>query len=134
MFAKLFTALLAASAVLAAPLDGQVLDKRITHTGRATFYTVDGSTGACGWDNTDSDYVVALNRPQYKANSGTNCGQWVVITNTQNGRTANAYVADECPECKDGSLDMSPALFGDLNDGDYDAGVFPISWHFKKRT
>lgn len=46
----------------------------------------------------------------------------MTITNTQNGKTAQAFVADECPTCDYGSLDMSPALFGALNNGNYDEG------------
>jgi expansin (peptidoglycan-binding protein) len=54
----------------------------------------------------------------------------MTITNTQNGNTAEAYVADLCPSCAEGSLDMSPSLFSELNNGDMDAGVFDITWHF----
>jgi hypothetical protein len=91
---------------LAAPVSEteQGLEKRITHTGQATYFYV--GLGACGNWNVDSDPIVALNSAQYQANNGGNCGQWLAITNTQNGKTVNAYVADECPSCGDGSLDM----------------------------
>ncbi|TYJ58397.1 hypothetical protein B9479_000943 [Cryptococcus floricola] len=131
MFAKLFAALFAASVVLAAPIESN--EKRIMHSGRATFYTVTGTGSACEYTVTDTDFIVALNKPQYNLHNGGNCGQYLTITNDNNGNSETAYVADECPECKDGSLDMSPALFSALNDGDMDAGVFPISWHFLKR-
>ena len=52
------------------------------------------------------------------------------ITNTQNGKTAEAFVADLCPGCSEGDLDMSPSLFSELNDGNMDAGVFDITWNF----
>ena len=64
----------------------------------------------------------ALNSAQYEANGGANCGQWMSITNTQNGKTVEAYVADECPTCAYGSLDMSPSLFGALSNNNFDEG------------
>jgi expansin (peptidoglycan-binding protein) len=82
--------------------------------------------------------------------SSVNCGQSMSITNTETGKTVEAYVADECPTCDYGSLDMSPSLFSALNNGNMDAGlvrlfipyhqlltpynsVFPISWHFHRK-
>ncbi|WVQ74784.1 hypothetical protein IAR50_004390 [Cryptococcus sp. DSM 104548] len=97
-------------------------------SGQATYYTVTGTGSACEVTVTDDDYVVALNKPQYTASD--HCGDTVTITNTENGNTATATVADECPECDSGSLDMSPGLFGALNDNDYDEGEFTISWSF----
>jgi expansin (peptidoglycan-binding protein) len=59
--------------------------------------------------------------------TSVNCGQSMTITNIANGRAVEAYVADECPTCSYGSLDMSPALFSALNDGNLDAGlIFPL--------
>ncbi|TYJ52776.1 hypothetical protein B9479_006627 [Cryptococcus floricola] len=97
-------------------------------SGQATYYTVTGTGSACEMTVTDDDYIVALNKPQYTASD--HCGDTVTITNTENGNTATAKVADECPECDSGSLDMSPGLFGALNDNDYDEGEFKITWSF----
>jgi hypothetical protein len=47
MFGKLFIALLATSFVAAAPVDNAVLEKRMTHSGRATYFAT--GQGACGW-------------------------------------------------------------------------------------
>ncbi|OCF37339.1 hypothetical protein I317_06959 [Kwoniella heveanensis CBS 569] len=133
MFAKILTALFVASAVVAAPVETENLDKRITHDGQATYFNV--GLGACGWTNVDSDYIVAVNSEQYGLNGyGGNCGQWLTITNTDNGKSVKAYVADECPTCSWGSLDLSPKVFSDLTDGNFDLGVFPISWHYNKKT
>ncbi len=74
--------------------------------------------------------IVALNSAQYEANNGGNCGQWLTITNDQNGNVQYAYVADECPTCDYGSLDMSPSLFSALNDGNMDAGYVFLPLHF----
>ncbi|KAL7420484.1 hypothetical protein Q5752_004434 [Cryptotrichosporon argae] len=127
MFTKLLLALPMLALAAAAPVE-----KRITHTGQATYFEV--GLGACGSYNVDTDMIVALNSAQYEANDGGNCGQYLEIENTSNGKTAYAYVADECPSCAYGSLDMSPALFSELSGGDMDEGVFPISWHFKSKS
>ncbi|WVQ65490.1 hypothetical protein V866_003260 [Kwoniella sp. B9012] len=130
MFAKVFTALVAASAVLAAPVESQ-LEKRITHDGQATYFEV--GLGACGWWNVNEDYIVALNSAQYQKNGGSNCGQGITLTNSANGKKIVVTVADECPTCDDGSLDLSPSAFSALTDGNMDQGVFPISWHFNRK-
>lgn len=122
----------------------------LTSPSRATFYSPSVGIGACGWQNTDEELVVALNAPQYALNADHNCGQSVRITNEQvsfalsiviflaadirqNGNQEIAKVVDLCPGCNDGDLDMSPALFGALNNNDFDQGVFPISWNFLPR-
>jgi expansin (peptidoglycan-binding protein) len=46
--------------------------------------------------------------------TSVNCGQKLVITNDITGKTYTAKVADECPTCDEGSLDMSIALFEKL--------------------
>ncbi|ADV25732.1 hypothetical protein I315_04449 [Cryptococcus gattii Ru294] len=147
MFTKIFVALFAATAVLAAPIESA--EKRATYTGQATYYSPSVGTGACGWQNTDSELVVALNAPQWDSTANHGCGQMVTITNSQvssavyppsifpiadiiqqNGQQQQAKIVDMCPGCAEGSLDMSPTLFGALNNNDLDAGVFPISWDF----
>jgi len=99
-----------------------------TQTGNATFYGYT-SGGACSldplpsWVNNDQNgsptkpISVAMNAPQY-ANS-TTCGLCANVTGNGIGSgttpvdgTFLVYVADECPECKTGSLD-----FGDTGDG-----------------
>jgi rare lipoprotein A (peptidoglycan hydrolase) len=59
---------------------------------------------------------------------GAHCGRTVSITNTDNGRSITARVADTCPGCGYGSLDLSTGAFGAI--GSYDQGVLPISWSF----
>ncbi|WRT66739.1 uncharacterized protein IL334_003702 [Kwoniella shivajii] len=130
MFAKIFTALLVASAVVAAPIETE-MEKRVNHNGQATYFEV--GLGACGWWNQNSDYIVALNSEIFERNGGSNCGQGITLTNTDNGKTIKVSVADECPTCDGGSLDLSPSAFAALTDGNMDQGVFPISWHFNKK-
>ncbi|GAA5899440.1 RlpA-like double-psi beta-barrel domain-containing protein [Sporobolomyces salmoneus] len=97
-----------------------------SYSGRATFYSQGGNAGSCGQVNGDYSMIVALNAPQRSENS--HCGQWVTIKNTQNGKTVSAKVADTCPGCSYGSLDLSMGAFAAI--GDYDQGVLPITWSF----
>lgn len=91
--------------------------------GQATFYEV--GLGSCGFTNSNSELVVAVNKDDY---SNDWCGSFVSIKNANNGNTAVARVVDLCPTCDHGSLDMSPTLFGQLNNGNMDAGIFPITF------
>ena len=121
MFAtQLITAFaLAASVASAAP----AAKRDLSGNGQATFY--DAGLGACGWINSASDYVVAVNSEQYDSSY---CGQYVTITNSANGNTETAQIADLCPSCSWGALDMSTSLFSALNNGDMDAGIFQMEW------
>ncbi|GAA5907833.1 RlpA-like double-psi beta-barrel domain-containing protein [Sporobolomyces salmoneus] len=96
-----------------------------SYSGQATFYSQGGNAGSCGQVNGDYSAIVALNAVQM---NGSQCGQWVTIKNTQNGKTVSAKVADTCPGCSYGSLDLSMGVFASL--GDYDQGVLPITWSF----
>merc|ERR1712093_844667 len=96
-----------------------------SYSGKATFYSQGGAAGSCGNYASDSDYVVAVNAAQM--NSGW-CGRTVNIKNTANGKTISAKVADTCPGCSYGSLDLSMGAFGAI--GNYDTGVLSISWGF----
>lgn len=57
-------------------------------------------------------------------------GKNIVITNPSTGKTATAQIADMCPGCPEGALDMSEGLFSYLNNGDMDAGVFQMEWNY----
>jgi rare lipoprotein A (peptidoglycan hydrolase) len=61
--------------------------------------------------------------------SGELCGKSVRITNTDNGKTVTALVADMCPTCVNGnSIDLSRAAFRSI--ADEATGIVPISWTF----
>ncbi|GMK57646.1 hypothetical protein CspeluHIS016_0404800 [Cutaneotrichosporon spelunceum] len=92
-------------------------------TGDATYYAV--GLGACGWTNSDSEMVVAINAPQWEA--GKHCGQFVTITGPAG--TAQAKVVDLCPGCASGDLDMSPDLFTRVI-GDHGIGRAKMDWSF----
>ncbi|CBQ73608.1 conserved hypothetical protein [Sporisorium reilianum SRZ2] len=111
------SALAAASAVVAAPLE-----KRAGGQGQATYFLQNGNAGSCGWVSSDDSPVVAVNSAQM---SGDLCGQTVWIQG--NGKTISAVIADTCPTCDWGSLDLSVGAFQQLSG--LDAGVVnPISW------
>lgn len=117
----LFSTLLALLPLAAAaPVD---LVKRQSFSGRATFYDV--GLGACGGYNVASDFIVALNAPQYGGGyPGPNCGR--ALTISYGGKTATATVRDQCPGCAYGSLDLSRGLFNYF--ASEDVGVFQMSW------
>jgi hypothetical protein len=63
--------------------------------------------GACGGVNTDSDFIVAINQPQW--DGGSHC--YETVTLTFNGKSAQAQIVDECMECPPNALDLSIGLF-----------------------
>ncbi|BGP28552.1 hypothetical protein JCM10296v2_000288 [Rhodotorula toruloides] len=97
------------------------------YSGQATYFFQNGVAGACGSVHSDSDYIVAMDSRMYAG--GSHCGQTVHITNTKNGKTVTATVADECPSCSSsGSLDLSQGAFNAI--GSESDGVEPITWTF----
>ncbi|BEJ17430.1 hypothetical protein CspHIS471_0608310 [Cutaneotrichosporon sp. HIS471] len=106
-----------AAAPAAAPVDAA------TTNGDATYYAT--GLGACGWTNSDSEDVVAINAPMWDA--GKHCGAYVTITGPAG--TAQAKVVDLCPGCASGDLDMSPTLFTKVI-GDQGIGRAKMDWSF----
>ncbi|KZO89894.1 hypothetical protein CALVIDRAFT_491240 [Calocera viscosa TUFC12733] len=101
------------------------LVKKDTYSGRATFFDV--GLGACGQNNVASDFIVALNTPQYGSGSpGPEC--FLMITITYNGITQQAQIMDECPSCNYGDLDMSRGLFDSF--ASEDLGEFQMTWWY----
>ncbi|KIJ26096.1 hypothetical protein M422DRAFT_272874 [Sphaerobolus stellatus SS14] len=90
---------------------------------RATWFVT--GIGACGNFNVNSDFIIALSIPQYA--NGANCGKGVTIT--YNGVTAHATVADECPGCPEGAIDLTEGLFTFLA-GSLSVGVIDVEWSF----
>ncbi|OCB91405.1 expansin family protein [Sanghuangporus baumii] len=90
--------------------------------GRFTFYET--GLGACGGWNNPTDFIVALNEEQW--DGGSHC--WEKITINYNGKSTQAQIVDLCPGCPRGALDMSPGLFGFLDNPDL--GVIYGSWSF----
>ncbi|TDL17555.1 hypothetical protein BD410DRAFT_729866 [Rickenella mellea] len=99
------------------------LQKRVTHTGRATWFNLDGGVTACGDMDNNGEFDVAVSSAKF--NSG-NCNQFVQITS--NGKTAFGVTRDICPGCAINDLDLSPALFEQF--ASLEAGVIPVTWSF----
>ncbi|KAJ8292886.1 hypothetical protein OF846_004144 [Rhodotorula toruloides] len=98
-------------------------------TGQATYFYQYGAAGACGNYNPDSASIVALDSRLYGNMSQVSqyCGRELTITNTANGKSVVATVADACPGCSSRfSLDLSLGAFEAI--GDLDTGVLPIVW------
>ncbi|ORY24587.1 RlpA-like double-psi beta-barrel-protein domain-containing protein-containing protein, partial [Naematelia encephala] len=134
MFGKIFTALALVSLVAAAPVSPAAessLEKRTSHTGRATWFDV--GLGNCGWYSQNSDYVLAMSEAFYDENNGANCGQGVYLKNTANGNTAYAVMVDSCPGCSRDQVDLSPSLFKALASDGLGEGELTLTWHFLKR-
>lgn len=102
-------------------LDSRDLEKRFEG---ASFTFYDAGLGACGQTNSNSDFIVALNAPQY--GSGGYCFQTITII--INGKTATAQITDECMGCGWGALDFSRGLFNYF--ASESAGVLTGSWYF----
>ncbi|KAF8921436.1 RlpA-like double-psi beta-barrel-protein domain-containing protein-containing protein [Mucidula mucida] len=92
---------------------------------RWSFYDV--GLGACGQYNVASDFIVALNTPQYgDGYPGPNC--FKTITMTYNGKTTQATIMDQCPGCPYGGLDLSRGLFTFF--ASEDAGIIYGTWSY----
>jgi len=92
--------------------------------GFGTWFNQNGVAGACGTVHQDTDQIVAMDSAIY--NQGL-CGKQVKITNTANGQSVVATVADECPTCNNAnSIDMSLGTFEAL--ADLGVGLLTISW------
>lgn len=131
-FSRALILAVAAVASVSARPASKVESRDIFDSGRATWYSAGVSEGNCGWWSTNADHIVALNAHQYGSTDSVSehCGRLIRIVNKHNKKVLHAVVADSCPECAFGSLDLSKGLFADLNDGDMDMGEFPIEWSF----
>jgi hypothetical protein len=97
----------------------------LTGSGHGTFFYQNDTPGACGKIHADSSKVVALDSKLYTKHNY--CGKTIHITNTKNGKTVTAIVADECPTCESkGSVDMSVGAFTAI--ATESQGDVPITW------
>lgn len=99
-------------------------DTPIEKTGDGTYYDATGA-GNCSFDATPNDLMVAaMNHPDY--GTADWCGACLEVTGPQ-GNSIRVRVVDQCPECQEGDLDLSPQAFEMLSP--LSAGRIPISWH-----
>lgn len=99
--------------------------------GFATYFYQGGNAGACGTVHSDSDYVIAIDAAgwwsNYESSGSSYCGKSITLTNTNNGKSVTAVVADVCPTCDtNNSLDLSVGAFQAIaSESD---GLVPITW------
>ncbi|OBZ87831.1 Papain inhibitor [Choanephora cucurbitarum] len=95
-------------------------------TGEGTYYAP--GLGSCGWTNSESDMIAALNHGQMangaNSNNNPNCGRSVSIQGPKGSVTVK--IVDTCPGCSNGDIDLSPAAFAKI--ADLSAGRVKISW------
>ncbi|KAI3325943.1 RlpA-like double-psi beta-barrel-protein domain-containing protein-containing protein [Xylariaceae sp. AK1471] len=97
-----------------------IAERSASLTGDITYY--EPGLGACGWTNSDSEYVVALSPSQYSGN----CGKTITIT--KDGKKVGAKVVDLCPGCASGAIDVSSTTFKQLVD--LSVGRTTCTWFF----
>ncbi|KAJ7176070.1 RlpA-like double-psi beta-barrel-protein domain-containing protein-containing protein, partial [Mycena crocata] len=90
----------------------------------ATFYDPNGGLGACGNPIQNSDFAVALNSADYA--NGAHCGQNINVD--FNGASITVLVADLCPGCQAGGIDLTQGAFSAL--ADPSVGVIQVNWNF----
>jgi expansin len=91
-----------------------------TRSGTATFYTLDGLPN-CGYpDAAASGTYVALSPADFAGSAA--CGTVFDVTGPKG--TVRVTVADQCPECEPGHLDLAAPAFARI--ADPVAGIVPI--------
>lgn len=84
-------------------------------SGDITYYDPGVGMGACGWQSTKNEPVVALPHqfmgPQ--SNGNPYCGKTVTIKH--GGKTSTAKIVDKCMGCNGFSIDLSDAAFTQLS-------------------
>ncbi|KAF1344076.1 plant expansin, partial [Delphinella strobiligena] len=101
-------------------------------TGDLTWYET--GEGACGWDNTASDHIVAISKDIFDSteyatanpNSNPLCGRQVSITGVD-GSQYTAKVVDRCVGCEEGDLDLSEDFFNTVTSNG-NGRVSDITW------
>lgn len=104
--------------------------KKLLFHGKGTFFdppSEGGAQGACGPYADKDSQIVAMNGDQYGDMSKKShwCGKRVKIC--YKSKCTVATVTDACPTCDHGCLDLTPAVWGQLEENT-SIGVLPISW------
>lgn len=75
--------------------------------GKASYYTPNGGTGACGKKLQNNDLILALPSGAYA--NGKNCGKKIQVT--YKGKSITGTVQDLCPGCAGDQVDLSEGWF-----------------------
>jgi expansin (peptidoglycan-binding protein) len=110
-----------ATVALVAQASGAACAAAAASSGQATFYAADGG-GNCSFDRVAEPLVVALGNTEYAA--GAACGGYLDVKGPKG--TVRVKVADRCPECAVGHLDLSRQAFARI--GDTNAGIIKITY------
>jgi len=110
-----------ATVTLLAQTSGAACAAMAASHGQATFYAADGG-GNCSFDKVSNPLVVALGNTEYQA--GAACGGYLDVTGPKG--TVRVKVADRCPECATGHLDLSRQAFAKI--GNPVDGLIPITY------
>ncbi|CAO3635870.1 unnamed protein product [Mucor fragilis] len=128
----LFATIASAKPLKARGLAGDLVKtvKNLLHHGIGTFFDPEsegGSQGACGPYADENSQIVAMNAHQYgNLNKKSHwCGKKLKICHKT--KCTIATVTDACPGCDNGCLDLTPAVWGQL-ESDYNKGIIPIDW------
>ncbi len=91
-------------------------------TGDVTYYDFADGSGNCGFPATPDDLMVgAMNHVDYAASAS--CGACVRIEDTIVVR-----IVDQCPECPEGDIDLSPSAFAAI--APLETGRVAVSWQY----
>lgn len=101
---------------------GSIALRKRDGSARLTYY--DAGENACGSDDSNTDYVIALSPTRF--DNGAHCYKKVTIQ--YNGQKVQATVTDQCPGCQDAQADLSRPLFAHL--APLDEGVIYGDWWF----
>ena len=78
------------------------------------FFYQNGNAGACGKVHGDDELIAAIDHELWGdssfSNGSSTCGKKVKITNTKNGKSVTATIADVCPTCENGVCTFSNVL------------------------
>ncbi|KAF8598164.1 barwin-like endoglucanase [Ceratobasidium sp. AG-I] len=101
------------------------------HHGWATYYSPSQGRGACGWNNKDSEHVVAISKAlwdeTFHGGASSKCGETAVVS--WHGKSVSVRVVDLCVACGHDDLDLSPSAFEQLADKDV-GQLNGVSWRF----
>lgn len=96
------------------------------HSGKVTYYNEADGSGACSFDPTPGDLMVAaMNAPDYQQAAA--CGTCVAIDGP-GGESVGVRIVDLCPGCEAGHVDLSPSAFEKL--ADLSMGVVEVTWRY----
>lgn len=116
--------LYAETLALATAADFQQCEIGPSRKGEATWYRANG-IGNCSFDRLSDDMLVAaLNKAEYGRAEW--CGTCAQVSGPKG--SVKVQIADRCPECGPGDLDLSSAAFAAI--AELDQGRVDVSWKF----